>query len=420
MRRLFTMKIALLLGSIGRAALPAHAADPPPLPILAERLPSSSLRCLIKGTEGCPGEALRGKPALVVIAERRGGVPGPLVAAIEALQQEYAPWLGWGVVVIGSGAPDRGMLPDGLGRLRLEGCWVDPDGSWRSWLAGSDLPSVVLVNESGYVIRRQAGWRAGDESALRPAIERLAGAGRLRRGPARDFKLEEVGSGRLVTLADVATRDYTLLFSLRTDCSVCFDELGLLNRIRQERPGRVTLVAIDHDPQGGSGAPSSSWDDRLRADLVLRDPDLRYAARYGLEGVPALLMVDGGGRIVFARQGFRPEEMTALAGELRRTIDGEGAVDRESLQFAEFRRVRAEGQALLDGGRPGMASFFFERALELFPEFHTVQSQAAEAYQAAGKLQEAARAYGRYLASEPLPCDRENILRRIKTLAAVQ
>jgi hypothetical protein len=411
------MKLALLLGSLGRTALPGHAAE---LPILADRLPSKPSHCLVTGGATRPGEAFLGKPALLVIAEAGRGVSGELAAAVEALQQEFAPWLGWGAVLAGNGASERAGVPDGLERLRLDACWVDADGSWRSALAVGQLPAVMLVNEDGYVVRRQTGWRAGDEGALRLAIERLAGAGRLRGRAARDFKLEQIGTGKFVTLADVATREYTLLFSLRTDCGACFDELGLLDRIRRERREQVTLVAIDHDPPGGSGTPSSSWDGRLPADLLLRDPELRYGARYGLDGVPALVVVDGAGQVVFARQGFHPDERAALGAELRRVIDGHGSSGRESLRFAEFRRVRAEGLALLDEDRPGMAAFFFERALELFPEFHTVQSLVAEAYQAAGKTREAAKAYGHYLACEPLACDREHVLRRIRTLAAVQ
>lgn len=414
-RRSF-MKLALLLGSFGRTVAPAHAADLPPLPILADRLPSQPAP-LAGGGASRPSDAFGGKPALVVIADARRGVPEELAAAIGALQQEFAPWLGWGAALTGAGGI---ALPEGLARLRLDGCWIDADGAWQSGLSISALPAIVLANDAGYVVRRQTGWRAGDEGTLRLAIERLAGAARLRSQPARDFKLEQVGTGRFVTLADVATREYTVLFSFRTDCGACQDELSLLDRIRQERREKVTLVAIDHDPRGGFGTTSSSWDGRLRADVLLRDPDRRYAARYGLDGVPALVVVDGAGQVVLARQGFQPDEMAALGSEVRRTIDGQRAPGPASRRFAEFRRVRAEGLALLDEQRPGLAAFFFERALELLPDFHTVQSLVAEAYQAAGRTREAAKAYGHYLACEPLSCDREHVLRRIKTLAAAQ
>jgi hypothetical protein len=418
MTRSHFVKLALLLAALGFAAPPARGAHPPPLPILSARLPSEPFRCLGTGGTKRPSEVFRGRPALLVFADARDGLSGELSAAIEALQQEFAPWLGWGAVLVGQGLSESVTLPDAGGRLRFDGRWTDPDGSWRAAFVGNELPAVVLVNEAGYVTRRQAGRAACDAAALREALGRLVGAGKLKGRAARDFKLEELGSGRLVTLADVATRDFTLLLSLRADCEACNEELGLLERIRQEYRERVTLVAIDHDPLGGPGRSPSSGEGQPRPDLLLRDPELRYAERYALGGVPALVVVNGAGRIVLARQGFLPDEAVGLASELRRAIGGRTASGEETLRFAEFRRIRTEGLALLDGGRPGMAAFFFERALELFPEFHTVQALVAEAHQAAGSTREAAHAYGRYLASEPLPCDRQSILRRIKALAA--
>jgi tetratricopeptide (TPR) repeat protein len=118
------------------------------------------------------------------------------------------------------------------------------------------------------------------------------------------------------------------------------------------------------------------------------------------------------------RRGFLPDEAPALVGELQRLIARPLDPGEAGLRFAEFRRIRAEGLALLDEGRAGMAAFFFERALELCPEFYTVQALLAEAYRTAGRAREAATAYGRYLAAEPLPCDRETIVRQVKTLAS--
>ena len=87
-------------------------------------------------------------------------------------------------------------------------------------------------------------------------------------------------------------------------------------------------------------------------------------------------------------------------------------------RFEEFRRIRQEALAFLADGKPGLASLFLERALEIHPEFYTLQSLLGDAYQSQGRRREAALAFTRYLAADALACDREKIERRIKELAA--
>ena len=130
MRRSSYIRLALLLGALSRAALPpAHAADGPALPILAERLPARPFACALGGAASRPDEVLRGKPALLVFADAQTGLPAGIAAALAALQPEFAPWLGWGAVLVGPGAPGGGSPLAGPGRWRLDACWSDPDGS---------------------------------------------------------------------------------------------------------------------------------------------------------------------------------------------------------------------------------------------------------------------------------------------------
>jgi tetratricopeptide (TPR) repeat protein len=249
-------------------------------------------------------------------------------------------------------------------------------------------------------------------------IERLIGAGKLTGKAAHDFKLREVGTDAERTLADLVDRDYTIFLSLRSDCTSCREELEELKLFRDRNKAQVSLVVVYHDQVEKSPVAVGAEGGGDRPDHELWDPGLSYAERYSVSGVPFVLVTDRGGRVALARAGFSPKTAGEITGELNRLVGSPPASSTDDTSFAEFRRIRLEALAFLDDGKAGMAVLFLERAIEMNPEFYTLQSLLADAYLRIGKRREAIQAYTRYLIADPLACDRGKIERRIKVLAA--
>lgn len=409
--------LALLFCAAAPAAfapVPAGAAD---IPVLSERLPLSPIPCPLTGEEHPPAEVLAGKASLLFFTDVQSGVPGELATFLAELQTEYAPWLSWvGVLVGPGGTADIQRLHD-QSPLRFRECMHDESGAWRRAFKLASLPAAVFVNEEGYVVRRQYGFRIEDAPGLTRDIERLISAGKLAGKAARDFKLREVGTAAERTLADLVDRDYTVFLSLRSDCTSCCEELEELQRFRDRNRGKVSLVVVYHDQveEPPSIAPAAA---ASRPDHELWDPSLSYAERYSLSGVPFVLVTDRGGRVAFARAGYSPKAAAEFAGELDSLVGRPREDAASEARFAEYRRIRQEALDFLSGGKAGMASLFLERALEVNPEFYTLQSLLGDAYLSEGRRREAVLAYTRYLAADPLACDREKIERRIAALSA--
>ena len=278
----------------------------------------------------------------------------------------------------------------------------DQSGSWKAAFGLTSLPAAVFVNEEGYVVRRQYGFRVEDAPGITRDIERLIGAGKLAGKAAHDFKLREVGTDAERTLADLVDRDYTIFLSLRSDCTSCREELEELQAL--PRPQQGAGVARRRLPR--PGRRSRPWRCGAqgggdRPDHELWDPGLSYAERYSVSGVPFVLVTDRGGRVALARAGFSPKTAREITGELDRLVGSPPARSTDDASFAEFRRIRQEALAFLDDGKAGMAALFLERAIEINPEFFTLQSLLADAYLRIGRRREAIQAYTRYLARRP-------------------
>lgn len=90
-------------------------------------------------------------------------------------------------------------------------------------------------------------------------------------------------------------------------CGPCLRELTMLERLQQV-VGRERLVVV-----------GVNWkEDRARYREILRrlaglqltlthDPRGRIGARYGVEAIPRLFIVDADGRVAYARTGYDPE-----------------------------------------------------------------------------------------------------------------
>ena len=137
-------------------------------------------------------------------------------------------------------------------------------------------------------------------------------------------------------------------------------------------------------------------------DYVLRDPDMRLADRYGIDAVPALLVIDAAGSIVLSRSGYREEERDDLYRDLElrlRRRARAAAVEPSSGGPPPARgslRVPARGKTGVRPALPGADS----RDAARLPVRHL---RIAEAALAAGRRDLALRSLARYLAASPRP-----------------
>jgi len=361
---------------------------------------------------------LAGKASLLFFTDLPTGVRGDLARFLAELQTEYAPWLTWVGVLVGPGSAETIRKLHEVSPLRFSDCMNDRSGSWKKAFGLTSLPAAVFVNEEGYVVRRQYGFRVEDTPGITRDIERLIGAGKLAGKAAHDFKLREVGTDAERTLADLVDRDYTIFLSLRSDCTSCREELEELKLFRDRNKEQVSLVVVYHDQVEESPVAVGAEGAGEAPDHELWDPGLSYAERNSVSGVPFVLVTDRGGRVALARAGFSSKSAREITGELNRLVGSPSTPSTDDASFAEFRRIRQEALAFLDDGKAGMAALFLERAIEINPDFYTLQSLLADAYLRTGKRREAIQTYTRYLLADPRACDREKIERRIKVLAA--
>ncbi len=406
----------VLCAALAAADAPVHAGQAD-VSVLSDRLPSFKVPCPLTGEEHQPSEALAGKASLLFFTDLDSGVSGDLARHLSELQSEYAPWLSWVGVLVGPANVEDVRKLHAASPLRFSDCMNDRSGSWKEAFRLTSLPAAVFVNEEGYIVRRQYGFRLEDAPGITRDIERLIGAGKLAGKAARDFKLREVGTAAVRTLADIVDRDYTVFLSLRSDCSSCREELEALTHFRDRNRGRVSLVVVYHDQVPEPPAHVGVEAVASRPDHELWDSGLSYAERNSVSGVPFVLVTDPGGRVALARAGYSTNAGGEITAELDRLLGSVGNNSAVEARYAEFRRIRQEALAFLNDGKAGMAAFYLERALELNPEYYTLQSLLGDAYLSEGRRREAALAYTRYIAADPQACDREKIERRIKVLA---
>ncbi len=386
------------------------------LPIFAERIPSTPLSCLLMGRESRLSDIQGGRPMVIYFSDVRAGAPASLERFLAEQQAGYAPWFTWVSVLDGRGEAEEieRVLNDSL--LRSDQCFHDRDGQWRKALGIEKTPALFFFNEDGYLVRRQEGFQPGDGPGLERTFDRLARAYTLGGGMARDFKLPEIGAGRLLTLLEVARKDYTMLLFLQANCISCLSELRLLELIRNRYRDRVGLVAVFHDPAQDERVRRILDAYQLHPDYILADPGLLQPGGYHFRLVPVLLVIGPDGKIIFSRKGFQSREASPLAAQLDRLFWMRPAADSRS-PFQEARRIHDEALQFLSEGKVGMAALYLERILELHPDFYTLHCRVADAYLALGRRKEAARGYARYLAAESQPYDLVQVREKIRSLA---
>jgi tetratricopeptide (TPR) repeat protein len=296
--------------------------------------------------------------------------------------------------------------------FRFERCFGDKEGQVWTSLGVKSLPALVLVNEEGYIIARFEGDDLNGE-IVSEAFDDLARAGRLKGKPVRDFKLPRVESGELMTLLDVAERDYIMLVFLNSSSSLCYMELQELQRIRDRYNDLVSLVAIFQDSSDSETMFKYLNAYGIEVDFAFRDPGLTQATGYHFGFVPVLIVVGPDGRIVYSLKGYQPEKFQDLAALMARfTMEREIGGSRKA--FREARRIYTEALQYLQEGRPEMAVMFLERIIETNPGLTTTHGLIGQAYETLGRHQEAAQHYMHYITAHLRAYDIDDVKERLR------
>ena len=132
--------------------------------------------------------------------------------------------------------------------------------------------------------------------------------------PAPDFTLDQAYGGRM-TLSAYHGRSVLLVFWL-TSCSICRRELPLLDQLGTEFHSRgVEVLAVNI--RDVDGAREFMATQRLGLTNLI-DPDGQVAQRYGVSGVPKLVLIGPDGKIRRSAAGWQDEhslrEWLASAG----------------------------------------------------------------------------------------------------------
>ena len=374
-------------------------------------LPDVQVRSIAASKDVSLAGALAGRPAVILLTDGSGPPACSVGRAAAELQRGYAPWFSWVAVLSGAFSASDLEAVRASSPVRFERLYLDRAGAVRARLGIERLPALLLVDEDGAVheICSPDGSVARFEEVARRIQALAAGSRRLRTG-FEDFRLPQVGRPGLVSFLDVVGRDSTMVVFLHAGCLPCARQLEVLDFARDRHAGRVNLVTVflgdasDSCIRGFLGAAG------VTPDFILRDPERRLASRYGIDAVPALLVIDATGAIAFSRSGYREEERDTLYRDLERAL-AEGALSAGAVDPAvrEAGRLHAEACAFLREGKPEYALLYQERIRELLPGYPSVNLRIAEAALAAGQRDVALRSLARYLAAQPQTYDSSNV-----------
>ncbi len=145
----------------------------------------------------------------------------------------------------------------------------------------------------------RAAWQAGLVVVLFYALHLYQARGTVD-GPAPAVAGVDL-DGRPLSLAAYAGRPVLVHF-WATWCPVCRAEAGNISDLARDH-AVITIALEDTPPE----ELKRFLGERGLAYPVIRDPDGRLAARYGVRGVPASFVVDGDGDIRFTGIGYTTE-----------------------------------------------------------------------------------------------------------------
>lgn len=330
---------------------------------------------------------------------------------IAPLVMRYGEYIDWYRIMV---REDRGVgspLPSSCPVL-FRNSLYDSDGRLAAALGISSYPAAVIIEEDGRVVRSMEGDNLKDIAGAERVLQGILVAHALRGKPAHDFLLPAAGTGWPLCLLDTVTREYTMFLFLTAGTESEMAAIKVLEMVRNRNRSAAGLVAVFRD---GSFEPRAADVLRERGifpDYALFDSDMRLSDTYGFAEMPlALIVVGPGGKIVFSMMGFEPSDILPVAqlleGIFSRTATG-------TTSFRDARQIHTAAMDWLREGRKDMALLYFQRVLELYPEFNSVNYVMAEIYTQMGMRREAARCYSRSLAAGV--CDVSDVRQRLKYL----
>ncbi len=132
---------------------------------------------------------------------------------------------------------------------------------------------------------------------------------------APDFRADDL-TGRTWFLNAELTRPVVLVF-FATWCDPCRAEVPLMIDIHKRFGDKVSFLCLVEDPENADKVRSLATGLNIPYPMLI-DEGQKIMARYGIETLPATLLVGTDGRIHSAFKGFGPEEAKALAQTLDR------------------------------------------------------------------------------------------------------
>lgn len=224
--------------------------------------------------------------------------------------------------------------------------------------------------------------------------------------PVKDFTLAAPGGAGLTLKASLGSKATLVLFwaAWSPRSGEALEDFQSLYEAHGPATLKVIAVNVEHQ----------EWDPAQEAPLVafarergatfplVFDRDLAVFNAYGVIAVPSTLLVDAGGTIVGALEGYA--NMTR--GEFREQVEELLGVRTPPPEVAPqataayqpkglAERFYRMGRALLDRGMAVRAGIVLGKAVAEDPDYRAAQEALAEALEAAGRTDEAAAALGR-------------------------
>jgi thiol-disulfide isomerase/thioredoxin len=132
---------------------------------------------------------------------------------------------------------------------------------------------------------------------------------------APSFRLREYGSGRTVSLEDFQGMPVFLEF-FSPSCPHCRNMMPVVEQLYEKYGDRAAFVLVSYGEEGLKGVKESY---NVRATMLV-DPDGGAFAKYNIQYVPTLLILDRDHRIVWAHVGEL--DIGALESALERVLEG--------------------------------------------------------------------------------------------------
>lgn len=118
---------------------------------------------------------------------------------------------------------------------------------------------------------------------------------------APDFTLTDV-NGAQIRLSDQRGKVVVLEF-MRTTCPHCTNEMSQLASVHNQFGLDVTMISVSVDPEGDTNEILKAYAAEHNAPWTWARDTSNVASQYGISGVPTIIIIDSGGRIVQVNTG---------------------------------------------------------------------------------------------------------------------